>query len=97
LAQNKHIWQYVQYSAVQYSTLCIVRTVGGSHDWTNAEWIVIRKLTWGHKDTPFGRPTVGRPSGRIGVDPLTPPHYYSKVNVLASLGRTLQNTSFEES
>jgi hypothetical protein len=39
---------------------------GGSHDQTDAEWIVIRTELWGHNDTPFGRPAPGRPSGRPG-------------------------------
>jgi hypothetical protein len=33
----------------------------------DAEWIVIRKPLWGHNNTPFGRPSPGRPIGRPGV------------------------------
>ena len=29
--------------------------------------LVIRRSLWGHNDTPFGRPTPGRPVGRPGV------------------------------
>jgi hypothetical protein len=37
------------------------------HDQADAEWIVIRRPLRGHNDTPFGRPTPGRPIGRPGV------------------------------
>jgi hypothetical protein len=37
--------------------------VGGCHDSVDAEWIVIRRPLRGHNDTPFGRPTPGRPIG----------------------------------
>jgi hypothetical protein len=42
------------------------------HDQGDAEWIVIRRLLWGHNDMPasgrpIGRPGYGRPQGVIGV------------------------------
>jgi hypothetical protein len=40
---------------------------GGSDDQADAEWIVVRRPLWGHNDTPFGRPTPGRPVGRPGA------------------------------
>jgi hypothetical protein len=40
---------------------------GDFHDQGDAKWIVIRRSLWGHNDTPFGRPTPGRPDGRPGV------------------------------
>jgi hypothetical protein len=35
--------------------------VGEFHDQGDAKWIVIRGQLRGHNDTPFGRPTPGRP------------------------------------
>jgi hypothetical protein len=40
---------------------------GEFHDQADDEWIVIRGPLRGHNDTPFGRPTPGRPIGRLGV------------------------------
>ena len=40
---------------------------GEFHDQGDAKWIVIRGPLRGHNDTPFGRPTPGRPIGRPGV------------------------------
>ena len=40
---------------------------GEFHDQGDAKWIVIRGPLRGHKDTPFGRPTPGRPIDRPGV------------------------------
>jgi hypothetical protein len=37
------------------------------HDQGDAKWIVIRGPLRGHKDTPFGWPTHGRPIGRPGA------------------------------
>jgi hypothetical protein len=37
---------------------------GELHDQGDAKWIVIRRLLWGHDDTPCERPTPGRPIGR---------------------------------
>jgi hypothetical protein len=37
-------------------------TLGGCHDETDADWLVIRGPLKGHKDTPFGWPTSGWPS-----------------------------------
>jgi hypothetical protein len=39
---------------------------GEFHDQGVAKWIVIRRLLWGHNDTPCGRPAPGRPIGRTG-------------------------------
>jgi hypothetical protein len=41
---------------------------GEFHDQGDAKWIVIRRQLRGHNDTPFGRPTPGRPIGRPGLD-----------------------------
>jgi hypothetical protein len=40
---------------------------GDFRDQADTEWIVIRTQLRGHNDTPFGRPTPGRPVGRQGV------------------------------
>ena len=40
---------------------------GQFHNQGDAKWIVIRGQLWNHKDTPFGRPTPGRPIGCPGV------------------------------
>jgi hypothetical protein len=38
-----------------------VKVVKGEfHDQADADWIVIRRLLWGHNDMPCGRPTPGR-------------------------------------
>jgi hypothetical protein len=50
---------------MNFSSWC-VQSGGGSHDHADAEWIVIRTQLRGHKDTPFGQPAPGRPSGRLG-------------------------------
>jgi hypothetical protein len=39
----------------------VIVFAGGSHDEADAEWIVIRGPMRGRNDTPFGRPTPGRP------------------------------------
>jgi hypothetical protein len=41
--------------------------VGDFQDQADAEWIVIRTQLRGHNNTPFGRPTPGRPIGSPGV------------------------------
>jgi hypothetical protein len=41
--------------------------LGEFHDQEDAEWIVIRRLLWGHNDTLFGWPTPGRPIGHPGI------------------------------
>jgi len=41
--------------------------IGEFHDQGDAKWIVIREQSRGHNDTPFGRPTPGRPFGRPGI------------------------------
>jgi hypothetical protein len=41
--------------------------LGKFHDQGDAEWIVIRRQLRGQNDTPFRRPTPGRPIGRPGV------------------------------
>jgi hypothetical protein len=33
--------------------------VGKFHDQGDAKWIVIRRLLWGHNNTPCGRPVPG--------------------------------------
>jgi hypothetical protein len=45
-------------------------TTGGCHDQADTEWIVIRGPLRGHTDTPFRRPTPGRPIGRPGLATL---------------------------
>jgi hypothetical protein len=40
---------------------------GKFHDQEDAKRIVIRRQLRGHNDTPFGRPTPGRPIGRPAV------------------------------
>jgi hypothetical protein len=37
------------------------------HDQVDAKWIVIRGQLRGHNDTPFGRPSPGRPIGHPGA------------------------------
>jgi hypothetical protein len=39
---------------------------GGSHDQTDAEWIVIKTQLRGHNNTPFGQQAPGQPSSRPG-------------------------------
>jgi hypothetical protein len=39
------------------------RTLSKFHDKGDAKWIVTRGKLRGHNDTPFGRPTPGRPIG----------------------------------
>jgi hypothetical protein len=41
-------------------------TAGEFRDQGDAKWMVIRGQLRGHNDTPFGRPTPGRPIGRPG-------------------------------
>jgi hypothetical protein len=41
--------------------------LGEFHDQGDAKWIVNRGQLRGHNDTPCGRPTHGRPIGRLGV------------------------------
>jgi hypothetical protein len=40
--------------------------LGEFHDQGDAKWIVIRRLLWGHNDTPCGQPAPGRLIGRPG-------------------------------
>jgi hypothetical protein len=40
---------------------------GEFHDQGDAKWMVIWRQLRGHIDTPFGRPTPGRPIGRPEV------------------------------
>jgi len=40
---------------------------GEFHDQGDAKWIVVRRQLRGHNNTPFGRPTTGRPIGCPGV------------------------------
>jgi hypothetical protein len=42
-------------------TVECARGKGEFHDQGAAKWIVIRRPLWGHNNTPFGRPTPGRP------------------------------------
>jgi hypothetical protein len=44
-----------------------VKRGGELHDQGHAKWRVIRRQPWGHNDTPFERPTPGRPVGGPGV------------------------------
>ena len=46
---------------------CLRVLAGKFHDQGDTEWIVIRGQLGGHNDTPFGRPTPGRPISRPGV------------------------------
>jgi hypothetical protein len=43
------------------------KLIGKFHDQGDAKWIVIRGQLKCHNDTPFGRPTPGRPIGRLVV------------------------------
>jgi hypothetical protein len=45
----------------------VATTAGEFRDQGDAEWMVIKGQLRGHNDTPFGRPTPGRPVGRPGV------------------------------
>jgi hypothetical protein len=40
---------------------------GEFHDLGDVKWIVIRRPSRGHNDTPFGRPTLGWLIGCLGV------------------------------
>jgi hypothetical protein len=51
---------------------------GEFHDQEDAKWTVIKRSLSGHNDTPFGRPTPGRPIGRPGVG-------HSRVDLVASV------------
>jgi hypothetical protein len=51
----------------QGKRLRILSTLGEFHDQGDAEWVMIRGPLRGHNDTPFGRPTPGRPIGHPGV------------------------------
>jgi hypothetical protein len=46
------------------------QSCGEFHDQGDARWIVIREQLWGQNDTLCGRPTPGRPIGRLGVGRL---------------------------
>jgi hypothetical protein len=48
------------------TTTIPTRPAGEFHDQRDAKWIVIKGQLWCHNDTPFGRPTLGRPIGRPG-------------------------------
>jgi hypothetical protein len=52
---------------VEKIILKVDNVLGEFHDQGDAKWIVIRGQLRGHNDTPFGRPTPGRPIGRPGV------------------------------
>jgi hypothetical protein len=56
-------------------------TVGNIHDQRDAKWIVIRGQFRGHNDTPFGRPTPGRPIGRLGVFGILRSYYQLVIRI----------------
>jgi hypothetical protein len=58
---------HLQGASQQFNSVLFFIGAGEFHDQGDATWIVTRRSLWGLNDTPFGRPTPGRPNGRLGV------------------------------